>query len=349
MPPKGRKNEKDNWLPPRVYRGRTNYEWHPKTGGSIKIIRLPADGIETPAVKAQVWKIYNEKANEDDAPYLVKDLILDFHSSPQFTSISARTQKDYEGYSQRVNRVFGKMLPSEVKIFHIRGFMDALVKKIQTESSGKHTGFVTANRHHSYISTLFAWGLERNKCTINPATGIRKFQEKPRDRLAGENEYWLVYNAALESSYPWIAPLMEIAYLCRMRPSEARTLSEKNISERGIFVERGKGSKNEITKWSPRLHAAVNLARSHFPNAPVNIEHPLFHDKNGVMRTDSARKTAWKRIISKALENGLKERFTFHDLKARGATNHPDKESGHKTKKMEAVYDRAPNEVDATE
>ena len=40
--------------------------------------------------------------------------------------------------------------------------------------------------------------------------------------------------------------------------------------------------------------------------------------------------------------------FTFHDLKARGVTDHPKKHSGHKSKKMQAVYDRLPDLVEST-
>lgn len=44
--------------------------------------------------------------------------------------------------------------------------------------------------------------------------------------------------------------------------------------------------------------------------------------------------------MKQALANGLKESFTLHDLKAKGVSDHDKKASGHKTKKMHAVYDR---------
>lgn len=54
------------------------------------------------------------------------------------------------------------------------------------------------------------------------------------------------------------------------------------------------------------------------------------------------------RVMRQALTERLKERFTFHDIKAKGVTDHDKKASGHKTKKMQAVYDRKPGVVAPT-
>lgn len=57
---------------------------------------------------------------------------------------------------------------------------------------------------------------------------------------------------------------------------------------------------------------------------------------------------AWRKIRSNALDNGLTQSFNFHDLKAKGITDHTEKASGHKSKKMQAVYDRKPKVINAT-
>lgn len=49
----------------------------------------------------------------------------------------------------------------------------------------------------------------------------------------------------------------------------------------------------------------------------------------------------WRRVwVKAAQEEGCPQHFTFHDLKAKGVTDHPQKEGGHKSAKMRAVYDR---------
>ena len=49
-----------------------------------------------------------------------------------------------------------------------------------------------------------------------------------------------------------------------------------------------------------------------------------------------------------ALGSGLKERFTYHDVKAKGVSDHAKKAGGHKSKKMAAVYDRKPDVMEPT-
>lgn len=332
-----RKNKKDRWMPKRVYRGRSSYEYKPTNRETIALLPLPKGGIESEALKAQVWAEYQKVT----APrqYLIENLTVDFHNSKQFKQKSTRTQDDYLRYSQKINTVFGKMQPDNVQPLHIRKFMD----KVGEEHE------VTANRHHSYLSVLFSWGLERGLCSDNPAKKVRKFKEEARDRYVEQWEFDLVHKTALASSYPYVAHMMMIAYLCRMRVNEVLRLREKHILDEGVFVERGKGSDNEITKWSPALDEAVKAVRSMHPGAPVIMSRPLFHDKKGLPIQMSAYKTAWQRVIKKAQENGLEERFTFHDLKARGITNHKDGYGGHKTKKAAKIYQRKPKQIDATE
>ncbi len=331
-----RKNKGDAWLPPRVYRGKSRYEYRPKSGETIKLCKV---GEITDQLKAQVWAEYTKAITAPPQQNDVAKLIEAFHQSPQFQGLGFRTQGDYLHYSARIKRVFGEMLPSDVQPPHIRAFMDKLGSQLNANGKPKT---VTANRHHSYLSVLFSWGVERAWLDRNPAKLVRKFKETPRERYITDAEYKHVLHIARASSYPYIAPMMEIAYLCRARSIEVRQLCESDITEEGIFIDRKKGSINEITGWSERLRSAVAEARALFPDAPTVIKRPLFHGRNGAPIPSESFKTAWGRVIRQALNKGLSERFTFHDIKAKGVSDHDKKASGHKTKKMQAVYDRKP-------
>jgi integrase len=339
-----RKNPADSWMPPRTYRGKTRYEYRPVDGTTIKLGMLPKEGIagETAAVKAKVWDDY---AAAVDAPPRVDDLNLlidQYHKSPQMLRLSANTQTDYHNYSKRIRRVFGHMLPHTIKPPHIREFMDALAKQ------GK---IVTANRHHSYLSVLLGWGIERGWLDDNPAKKVRKFQETPRDRYIEDWEFEFVKNIARQGSYPYIAPMMDLAYYCRVRSIEVRNITENDIDEIGVYTRRTKRSLAEITQWSDALFNAVEEARSLFPNAPLHVKRPLFHTKNGAPVPRESFKTAWGRVMDEALEKGLKVRFTFQDIKAKGVSDHIFKVSGHRptsSKKMLEVYNRKPNLIPST-
>jgi len=334
-----RKNPADEWLPPRVYRGRTNYEWHPKGGGSVKLYRRPADKLETPAVKFEVWKAYNKAIDETPRTDTVEALIEAYHKSAQFAQLSAYTKRDYSQYSKRIVRVFGEMQPPDVKPSHIQKFMDIMAEQ------GKR---VTANRHHAYLSVIFDWGIARDWLSDNPAKKVRKFREKSRDRYIEDWEFELVKNCARSSSWPWIAPLMELSYLCRARSGELRKLTESDLLQDGVYLNRTKGSTSEITGYSDRLTAAIKEAKSFMPSAPVHISRPLFHNSEGAPLSDDYLKKCFAKVREIAFKSGLKVSFTLHDVKAKGVTDHKTHASGHRTSKMNAVYNRKPDVIEAT-
>jgi len=62
--------------------------------------------------------------------------------------------------------------------------------------------------------------------------------------------------------------------------------------------------------------------------------------------------TAWQRLMKIAVERGLKERFTLHDLKRKGVSDFQGDKlaaSGHRSPQMLQVYDVLPATVAPTE
>jgi len=211
---------------------------------------------------------------------------------------------------------------------------------------------ITANREVSFMRTAFTWGLNRGlipESIGNPAIGPKRHKEKPRTRYINDDEYKLVFNLAQKSSWymPWI---MELMYLCRARQIEILSIKLEQIKEEGLLIHRRKGSRDNLTEWSSRLENAIKEALEH-PQRPSN-EIYLFPTKDNRHIRSSSFQTAWQRLMKKALETGLKERFTSEDLKPKGTSdtkgNIHDKmqATGHKSPSMIArVYDRLPNKV----
>lgn len=336
----GRKRKHPDWLPMRVYRGRSSYEFRPKSGGTIKLGRLKRDElgcfIEDDAVKQRVLRAHAQALAEGVTEKTVHWLINSYFNSKQFKQLSSSTQSLYRLLSDKyVQPVFGGMKPKSVTPLHIRSFMDKLGESLEP----------TANRCHTFLSTLFSWGYERNHIDRNPAKGIKKFHEKPRDRYIEDWEYELVYKIAQESAYPWIAPMMEFAYLCRMRANEIRALTKDHIKSEGVFVERSKGSKNEITEWSSRLKLAFSDAESLIQLKSCSL---LFPSASGGVIPKTSFDSAWRRVRKSAMDHGLTHSFNFHDIKAKGITDHENKSGGHRSYKMELIYDRLPSVVSST-
>ena len=115
--PKPRKNSKDNWMPPRVYRGKSAYEYRPPLGGAIRLCKLDEPN-------ENVWLKYKEAKDLSLEKNTIAILAENFINSLQFRERKMTTQKDYRSCSKRIIEVFGEMNPNKVKIQHVREFMD---------------------------------------------------------------------------------------------------------------------------------------------------------------------------------------------------------------------------------
>ncbi|KEQ18613.1 hypothetical protein GZ78_00265 [Endozoicomonas numazuensis] len=69
----------------------------------------------------------------------------------------------------------------------------------------------------------------------------------------------------------------------------------------------------------------------------------LFPDKDGSRLTEEKISSRFKDTMRRLVESGKltsEERFTFHDLKAKGVSDHEEQYSGHKTLKGKKIYIR---------
>ncbi len=173
-----RKNPADNWMPSRVRRGKSAFEFLTPDGRTIRLCDFSftqARGVGC------IRKLLLSYKNEETLAALFNA----FFNSPDFLNLSGETQKDYRKYANKLMPVFGKMLPDNIKPEHIRKYMDKRGLKSKTQ----------ANREKTLLSRVFGWGYERGLVKINPCKGVRQFKEKARDRYISDKEYnVLVFN-----------------------------------------------------------------------------------------------------------------------------------------------------------
>lgn len=319
-----------------VYR---EYLGHGKLGKDIKL--CPAD-----APVSELWQRY-ESLTCIGAPSKTLDwLFAQYLASSQHAAKSEKTRRDYEKNAGTIGKTklktgeaFGQIDADRITPGVIRKYIDARKK---TDGSPAP---VAANRETAFLSVCFAWAVERDLLKTNPCRDVRRNSEKPRTRYVTEAEYQQIYNQA--AKWPHVQCAMEFAYLCRMRLCEVLDLKQSDITDAGIHVRRRKGSRDNITTWSPRLDAAVKLSRSLPMPTAIPINPYLIRGLSGQRLTESGFQTLWQKLMIEAAEQGM-ERWTFHDLKARGVSDSDgDKQqaSGHKSAAMVATYDRKLAEV----
>ncbi|HAJ7159815.1 TPA: integrase [Escherichia coli] len=321
-----RKNRADAVLPPRVYRGKSKYEFHPASGGSINLCPL-----DSPI--SLVWAKYEEALNETQQKNNLAGLINDFFNCADFYNLSSETQKDYRKYSKKLLPVFGKMDPDALKPQHIRMYMDKRGVSSPTQ----------ANREKSFLSRVYSWAYERGIVKGNPCKGVRQFKETARDRYVTDEEYCAVYDAACDV----VKAAMEISYLCLSRQGDVLALQRSQLLPEGIFIRQNKTDAKQIKGWTARLRAAVNLALS-LPVKPGFSSVYLIHQLDGSRYTRDGFNSRWRQAKESAAEKypDLNLDFTFHDLKAKGVSDlkgtlqEKQQISGHKTITQTARYDR---------
>ncbi|WP_210501706.1 tyrosine-type recombinase/integrase [Pantoea ananatis] len=321
-----RQNKEDNWLPPRVYRGRSAYEFKPKNGGTVRLCDIDS-------TKAQVWIAYEALINERKREDAFEGLAESFFNSPDFFELAKETQKDYRKYSVKVLAVFGKMPPDSIKPEHIRKYMDKRGLKSR----------VQANREKAFISRVFRWGYERGLVKGNPTKGVKQYKEKSRDRYVTHEEYAALYSLA--SPVEKIA--MELAYLCLARQADVLSMKKTQLVEQGILIKQSKTSVAQIKGWSDRLRSVIALAESLPLNKGMSSIF-IIHQPSGAGYTRDGFNARWRKLKQEAKDKfpDIDFNFTFHDLKAKGVSDlnvdiyEKRAISGHKNVEQTARYDR---------
>jgi len=245
----------------------------------------------------------------------------------------------------------------DVQPKHIRQFMDHRGQESKSR----------ANRERTFLSNVMNWGFERGHIDKNPCKGVKPFKSKTRDRYVTDKEYQVVYDLAPDN----IKAVMEIAYLCAARSGDVRLLRLGDIKEDGLFIEQSKTGKKQIKLWTPRLQAAVKLAKKQPSEITTTF---IVHNKKGQPYTAKGLKGMFGKLVDKAMgicrrvkgetdeEYEAKkaeftkqyppqftERYSLHDLKAKGISDYQgDKQhfSGHKTTSMMETYNRTADVVD---
>ncbi|EBS7632287.1 tyrosine-type recombinase/integrase [Salmonella enterica] len=321
-----RRKKEDSWMPPRVYRGRSAFEFKPKGGGTIRL-------CDSSATQAQVWTAYEALLNDRKDDNSLAGLVEAFFRSPDFSDLAVDTRNDYRKYSVKVLSVFGKMLPDAIKPEHIRKYLDKRGLRSKTQ----------ANREKAFLSRVYRWAFERGMVKGNPTKGVRQFKEVARERYITDEEY-----AALYSVSPVVVQVaMELAYLCCTRQKDVLEMKKSQFVSDGIMIKQSKTHVPQIKAWSDRLDAAIQLAKT-LPLKPGMSSIYVIHQQSGAGYTRDGFNSRWRQSkeLAKSTFPNLNFDFTFHDLKAKGVSdlkgNIYEKQAitGHKTVTQTARYDR---------
>lgn len=325
----GRKRKSGTeWLPDRVYIGRSAYEFKPAKNVTIRLCPLSAS-------KRAVMQRWQEELNKYESKagsFLA--LVDDYFKSEKFKSLAPATQKKYNQNSVKVLSVFGRVSANQIKPEHVRKYMDL--------RGAEHP--VAANREKAFMSAVYTWAYQRGKVSVHPVKGVERFTEVARDRYITDEEY----QAVLDHADPIVAAVMEISYCCAARVSDVLSLTRDQMTTDGLLIKQGKTGKKQIKRWSDRLRGAIERAKSAQVTPSLR---GIVATESGSRLTYDAFRARWVESLKEAKKAhpNLRFDFTFHDIKAKSISDYDGNRqrfSGHKSASQVAAYERKPDIVD---
>lgn len=281
--------------------------------------------------------------------------------------MQSRQFRELAPESQRRNMQLVKILDQPLKIngmqstlaaLHIKNLSQPLMHQIadkrldQYQNTGRK-GVVQVNREVTFISTALSWAcnyIPDLGVTTNPLRGYKRYKEQANDHYVSDTDYAIAYTAAKDVR-PWLQPLMELTYLTASRGVEALDIKISDCTERGIIVNRRKGSRSNIIGWTERLQKAYEHAKSlHIAHAQTITDPHLICRRNGEKLARSTAHDAMQILKERlAITHPDFKFFNLHRLKAKGVSDSDNKMiAGHVTEAMRNRYDLTLPIVDAT-
>ena len=343
-------------LPTGAYWDSRDRVWYTLTKDGAKATRRRIAGAS--ATLAELHHVLQE-LNTANSTGTIRWLHEEFQASEQWNELSPHSQRDYNNCLARLTRLKTKvsgtgdlLVANRLSRPDVQLIVDEIAKKTPS----------MANHVKRYLGRLFTWAMQRKRMRVraNPAHEIDAATEVADSKMPTPEAMEAVIAFARErgarkahtkgSCPPYIWPAMVLTYRCRQRGIEALLLSDADDHAEGIYTNRRKGSKDNITSWSPELREAWDAAIAYRREVwkRKKKEHPIrakdrpvlvnqkgetlatLNDKDEVV-TRSTFDSAWQRFIKMAIRDGAiteEQRFSLHGLKHRGITDSEDKTSG---------------------
>jgi len=282
-----------------------------------------------------MWKFYADIKSPDKAPLLTLHDCFERYKREVLPTKAPRTQKDYSRHIVILDQRFGHMRPDELQARDIGQFLDRPKGKIQ------------ANRQVAVLSAIYAKMVGRwYVAEKNPCRDVERNESRRRTRYVTDEEYAAVYSLAK----PRVRCAMELALLTGQRQGDLLALPWSNVTDEGILFKQGKTGKRLLVTLSEALRAALQKCKELEPQ--IHIGGYVLRTRRGKPYTGEGFRAVWQRTMGKAIKTGaLKERFTFHDLRAKSVSDSVDiqkafERAGHTSMAMtRGVYDRGIRKV----
>lgn len=265
---------------------------------------------------------------EDTKTILMRDVIERYRAEVSARQ-SPNTRRNRDWQLNNLAHSFGAMLPSAVTPQRIYRYHDERSKKAK----------IAANREVSLLCSIFTKAIRWGYVSSNPARALEKNKEKARDRYVTDEEFAVVLKKAPRQ----VQLAMRLAYLTGQRFGDLVSLRWSQVDDEGVHFVQAKTGKKLVVALSVELTKTLKECR----DGKVGSFQYVLADKKGQPWHLFTLGSAFRRTVLKCLQDGsLKERFTFHDLRAKAASDTDGALLGHDDKRtLNRVYRRKETKV----
>jgi integrase len=318
-----RLRETNKHLPKYVTIVHGSYWFRPPNGDAVKVCRV-GDEAELYGFMA--------KMHTPTGPLTTLNDCFDRYERDVLPGLEPRTQKDYRRHLLILRKEFGHRDPNDLKPKDIGMFLDV------------DTGRIQRNRVVAVLSAVYTKAVGRwYVADRNPCTAVERNPSKRRSRNVLDVEFAGVY--ALAS--PRLRVAMDLALLTGQRQGDLLRMKWRDVTPEGWTMRQGKTGKRLMITMSPALEEVLQRARAFLPHLPREY---VLRNRKGKPYTENGFRAIWQAAMRRYVKKGG-ERFTFHDLRGKSATDSGSLQEayerlGHTNIAMtRGVYDRGVRKV----
>ncbi len=316
-----RPRKKDRDLPAKVYR---------KHGAFYYVHQNKWERIGSTIEEALEAYARKVKAASTGAgmPKLIDDVLKQLG-----TKLKPNTLLQYEAAGNRLKEILAEFEPHQVKAKHVASIKNSMAATPNM-----------ANRVISFLRTVCTYAVEWQLMDSNPCVGIRRFEEKKRDRYLTDAELAAILAVSTEN----MRVIYLMAYLTAQRINDVLNIKLADISDEGIAFKQQKTDKRLIVAMTADVKDIIARAKA-LPRSARGLT--LFTTKR---TCKPVIYETVKQQFKKASERAGVKDATLHDLRAKSITDakkqghDPQKLAGHSDPRMTERYIRL-REIDVAQ
>lgn len=230
--------------------------------------------------------------------------VFDRFAKDCIPKLAPRTQIDYGRHLVVLRQHFGHLAPSAIKPKDIGRFLDV------------DRSFQMRNKQVSVLSAVFGKAVGKwYVVDTNPCQNVERHETHPRTRYITDQEFHAVRGIAP----PVVQIMMDLALITGQRCGDILDLSWEMIETDHIRLTQSKTGKSLGIRLTPDLVEVLLRARRRAPMWPRWF---VIRTRTGEPYTHEGWRAKWQIVMNTAMRQGvIKKRFTFHDLRAKCASD----------------------------